>query len=1287
MASKDRSSESVDKDMLRAFEEAWRSSTPPRLEDYVSVENDGSRFLATLEELIRIELELAWQRWAAAKETGNVVQQPDPLASYLRRFSALNQPEIVKRLEASEREARSRNGGPPDSAKGDLTLELPGGKRAMAQVQPNQDPNSEDMMPTTAIKPGDYRESFDRSITQIGPYKLRQKLGEGGMGVVWMAEQQAPIRRQVAIKMIKHGMDSEHVVARFEQERQALAMMDHPNIAMVFDAGSTPTGQPYFVMELVKGLSITKYCDQEHLSPRERIELFLPVCQAVQHAHSKGIIHRDLKPSNVIVGLYDGKPVPKIIDFGVAKATLQRLTEHTMFTEIGAVVGTLEYMAPEQAELNNLDIDTRADVYSLGVILYELLTGSPPFTGKQLRGVAFDEMRRIIRELDPPRPSTKVSAAENLPTIAANRKLEPAKLTRVIRGDLDWIVMKCIEKERARRYETSSSLARDLAAYLSGDAIEAGPPRAWYRISKLVRRHRTAFSVIGLALVLLALGVIGSTTGWLRAREERDAKDRALVDTHAALKRETEARLEARRSQAYSELDYATQILERQDRRAGLLWLLRAWETMPEGDAKFDSFIRRDLAFWMQYHPPQFSIPHLSSVRAITFSPDGRFVATAGGQLRVWDSLTGEPVSPAMEAPFALSVHFSADGKRLVSTHYRPKNEIRIWDWAKGQTVAPPMLQLAPIDALFTPDGTTVISGGDSQPDGALRLWDAATGKPKDRTLAMKGGVYCLALDAKGKRVVVGSSEGHVRIWNMTTLEPLTAELPAAFPVDVAFSPDGKWIAAACKGGENCARVWDAETGKQVGTDIKHPRSGGVVHLRFSPQSDRLLTSSNDASVQLWKLDSQMPAQPLGSFIEQPTQSHIEFNHDGSRFVVACLQGNVSVWDSASVQPIGPPIELGSSILAASFHPRHDTLVIGEGNGLASVWDLRDSACQRQTIPSPSRIWDLAFTPDRKQLLVGMNSSRAVYYSLATGEQVRELVSNGNRSVVQLDISPGGEITATAGYNGIGQVWNSRGEQIGGELRAADGDHAMFVVNVSQDAKMVLVGSGNRFKLWDIATQHRLRGDWELADSFITVGEFSPDGSLVLVDLDSASFTLRSTSTGKRVGAAIPHQGYGVLTGAFNPSGDQVVVAQNDIRVWSVPEGKFLAAFGRDLNSRSIEFSDDGNLIAVACNDGAIRFFDMQVRRLIGPTLPQLAPSADELMGTKRYTIVSSFTNGGKELLAAGSIYWIAGRPIQIARWRIPEPLVGEREKITNDLTKRLGVKLDPDGSIRRIDR
>jgi hypothetical protein len=387
----------------------------------------------------------------------------------------------------------------------------------------------------------------------IGRYKLLQQLGEGGMGSVFLAEQQEPVRRLVALKIIKAGMDSHQVVSRFEAERQALALMDHPHIAKVLDGGTTASGRPYFVMELVKGIPITKYCDQEHLSPQERLALFIPVCQAVQHAHHKGIIHRDLKPSNVLIGLYDGRPVPKVIDFGVAKATQQRLTEHTLFTEVGRIIGTLEYMAPEQAELNNLDIDTRADVYSLGVLLYELLTGSPPFSGKQLRSAAFTEMLRMIREVEPPRPSTRLSSSHELPNIAARRKLEPRKLTKLVQGDLDWIVMKCLEKDRSRRYETANGLALDVQRYLADEPVLAGPPTAAYRLRKFLRRHQAP--VLAAAVVVLALvaGVIGTTIGLLRANHAEDEARANAWTAEQARRHEAQERQRAEQARANEE--------------------------------------------------------------------------------------------------------------------------------------------------------------------------------------------------------------------------------------------------------------------------------------------------------------------------------------------------------------------------------------------------------------------------------------------------------------------------------------------------------------------------------------------------------------------------------------------------------------------------------------------------------------------------------------------------------------------------------------------------------------
>jgi non-specific serine/threonine protein kinase/serine/threonine-protein kinase len=370
--------------------------------------------------------------------------------------------------------------------------------------------------------------SLVRKVTKtpetIGPYRLLQKLGEGGMGVVYEAEQETPVKRRVAIKLVKWGMSSEEVLARFESERQALALMSHPNIARVYDAGATEDGRPYFAMEHVPGVPLTVYCDTHRLSVEERLRLFIQVCHGVQHAHQKGVIHRDLKPSNILVTIEDNQPVPKIIDFGVAKATSARLTERTLFTQLGQWIGTPEYMSPEQAEMSSLDIDTRTDVYSMGVVLYELLVGARPFDPGELRELGFDELRRTIREKEPTRPSTRVSGLghDASETAARNRRVDRPSLARVLRGDLDWVTMKALEKDRTRRYGSPAELGADLERHLRDEPVLAGPPSTAYRVRKFVRRHRVGVAASAVVVVALVVAIVGTTIGLLRAKREAE---------------------------------------------------------------------------------------------------------------------------------------------------------------------------------------------------------------------------------------------------------------------------------------------------------------------------------------------------------------------------------------------------------------------------------------------------------------------------------------------------------------------------------------------------------------------------------------------------------------------------------------------------------------------------------------------------------------------------------------------------------------------------------------------
>src|SRR5262245_5039773 len=401
---------------------------------------------------------------------------------------------------------------------------------------------------------------YGRQVTEgpgtvIGPYKLLEQIGEGGFGVVFMAEQQHPVRRKVALKVLKPGMDTRQVVARFEAERQALALMDHPHIAKVLDGGETATGRPFFVMDLVKGVPITHYCDQNQLTARERLELFVQVCQAVQHAHQKGIIHRDVKPSNVLVSRHDGTPVVKVIDFGIAKALGQQLTDKTLFTNFAQLVGTPLYMSPEQAGMSDLDVDTRSDLYSLGVLLYELLTGTTPFDQERLRGVGFDELRRIIREEEPPKPSTRISTlGQAATTVGTNRKSDPRQLSRLCRGELDWIVMKALEKDRNRRYESANGFALDVQRYLADEPVQACPPSAWYRFRKFARRNKTALAVAGVVgvAVLLAVTVLGASTVLIARALQSETE--AKGDLAEALRRERRDSYLHRIARAQSEL-------------------------------------------------------------------------------------------------------------------------------------------------------------------------------------------------------------------------------------------------------------------------------------------------------------------------------------------------------------------------------------------------------------------------------------------------------------------------------------------------------------------------------------------------------------------------------------------------------------------------------------------------------------------------------------------------------------------------------------------------------------
>ncbi len=1065
-----------------------------------------------------------------------------------------------------------------------------------AAEEPGAMPMPEAPLPVVS-RTGEYQPAAGRDLLIAGRYKLVEKIGEGGMGEVWVAKQSEPVKRKVALKLIKTGMDSRAVLGRFEQERQALAMMDHPNIARVLDGGITPSGQPFFVMELVNGLPLLKFCDEARLTPRERLELFVPICQAVQHAHQKGIVHRDLKPANILVTIVDGKPVPKVIDFGIAKATGGKLTDESMSTQFGAVVGTLEYMSPEQAGFSGVDIDTRADIYSLGVILYELLTGLRPIDAKRLKEAALTEMMRIIREEEPSKPSTRLSMDESLPSLAALRQTEPRRLMTMLRGELDWVVMKCLEKSRERRYETASALSRDIQRYLADLPVEARPPSAAYRLSKFLKRHRVPVLAAAVVLLSLLAGTAGTTFGLLRAEqrriealEQRDIANKASIDALEEKKVAENQKQLAVANGRKAELKMAEGLISQGD---ALSLAGRFFEAHPLYIQAYDKFAElqvpmaaAQVGLWSSYH--QTAVPLLNftvpseGVASVAIGPDGRTALTGGvaGALTIWDLTRGKMVRTFTgHSGAVVSLAIAPDGRTALSGSW--DKTLKLWESATGKELRTFTGHSDAVTSVaVAPDGLTVLSASF---DRTLKQWDLASGKELRALKGHLGMVFAVAIAPDGRTALSGSADNTLKLWVLATGKELRTFTGHSSSVrSVAIAPDGRKALSGSL--DNTLRLWDLASGKEL--RIITGFSAGMWNcVALAPDGRTAIAGSRDSTLKRWDMGS---GRELCTFTGH-TQAidNVAISPDGRAALSGNGIGELKLWDVSGGQGVHTLTGHSGEVSSVAIAPDGRTALSGSADKTLKLWDLATGKELRNFAGHSRRVLSVAIAPDGRTALSGSGDNTLKLWDLGSGKERRTFTGHSNR-VNNVFIAPDGRTALSASEDETLKLWDLAS---GRELRTFTGQSDRPIA-IAPDWQTALTGSASSMVLWDLGSgTERRRVNGLLAVRSVAI---APDGQTALAGSLDKTLKVWDLASGKVPRILAGHSG-AVTSVAIAPDGRTALSGSTDmtLRLWDLETGKELRTFtGHSGQVTSIAIAANGPIVLSGSEDKTLRLWD-----------------------------------------------------------------------------------------------